>query len=122
METGGYQFAGALRRLGDDKDLFQELAAFFVEDAPKLIAAIHQGLASDSSEEVARAAHSLRGLAANFDAEKIMAVAASIEQMARKAELQPVSAALANLEVEVQTLLRALDVHPTQSAPAVDQE
>jgi len=93
-----------------------------VEDAPKLIAAIHQGLASDSSEEVARAAHSLRGLAANFDAEKIMAVAASIEQMARKAELQPVSAALANLEVEVQTLLRALDVHPTQSAPAVDQE
>ena len=50
--------------------------------------AIRLGLATGIAEHIERASHSLRGLAANFDAESIVAIAGSIEEMARKGELE----------------------------------
>ena len=78
--------------------------SYFIEDAPELLKTIEAGLAAGSAESIRRAAHSLRGLAANFDAEEAMAIACSIEQMASKGDSQWVPSALAHLAVEVRSL------------------
>ncbi len=115
METS--QFPGALKRLSGDQELFRELAIYFVEDAPELLRAMRAGLAEGSAEDVRRAAHSLRGLAANFDAEQAMAIAGSIEQICGKGELQLVPPALERLEVEVHALRDALPVQAAHPSP-----
>jgi HPt (histidine-containing phosphotransfer) domain-containing protein len=115
METVENQFTGALNRLGNDRELFRELASFFRDDAPGLLAAIHSGLAVGNAEETMRAAHSLRSLVSNFDAENAARIAGSIEQSARKGELQSLPAALAELEVEVQALQSALKEYAAQA-------
>jgi HPt (histidine-containing phosphotransfer) domain-containing protein len=117
MMTAEYRFAGALNRLGNDQELFQELASFFREDAPGLLAAIRSGLAEGNAEETMRAAHSLRSLVSNFDAENAASIAGSIEQSARNGELQSMSAALAELEVEVQALQFALKEYAQAPRP-----
>ena len=114
MENSNYyRFDGALKRLGGDEELFQELMSYFIEDAPELLKTIEAGLAAGSAESIRRAAHSLRGLAANFDAEEAMAIACSIEQMASKGDLQPVPSALAHLAVEVRSLRDVLGGYTT---------
>ncbi len=111
------QFPGALKRLGGDTDLFRDLAAYFIEDAPELLRAIHAGVAAGSGQDVRRAAHSLRGLMANFDADQAMAFAISIEHLSDKGQLRLVPAALAHLEIEVQFLRDALQEYAAQSSP-----
>ncbi len=108
MVTVGIEFAAALKRLGGDEELLRELAAYFEEDAPKLLAAIRTGLAAGDAEIARRAAHSLRSLAANFDGEKAMSISRSIEEMAGKGELQPLPTALDQLDVELRALCVAL--------------
>lgn len=117
METGEYQFLGALKRLGGDEELFGELAAYFIDDAPELVRAIHAGLAAGSGQDIRRTAHSLRGLFANFDAEQGMAFAESIEHLCAKGELQLVPTALAHLEIEVHSLRDALQEFAMHASP-----
>ena len=109
METISHQFDQALKRLGGDEELFYDLATYFIEDSPDLVRAIHAGLAAARVQEVQRAAHTLRGLAANFDAEPAMTLAGAIEQMAAKGDWRSVPATLAHLESEVQHLRTVLE-------------
>ncbi len=113
MESAS-QFAAALKRLGGDEQLFRDLATYFIEDADELLEAIRSGLATGIAEHVARASHSLRGLAANFDAESIVVIAGSIEDMARKGQLD-MGAAVADLEAEVRSLRDVLKSYISQS-------
>jgi HPt (histidine-containing phosphotransfer) domain-containing protein len=115
MENRG-QFAAALQRLGGDGQLFQELATYFMEDAGELLEAIRLGLAAGNAQHVERAAHSLRGLAANFEAEQIVTTGMSIEQMASRGELQAVPPVLRDLEAEVQSLQGILQDYVSQAA------
>jgi two-component system, sensor histidine kinase and response regulator len=109
------RFAGALKRLGDDRELFQELASFFREDSPGLVDAIRTGLLVGDCAAIQHAAHSLRSLAANFDAEQVVATTLSMEQSCRIGEFQTVPALLARLETEVQSLRSALQELTAQS-------
>jgi two-component system sensor histidine kinase/response regulator len=61
-------FSASLQRLGGDKKLLRELIKFFLEDFPALIHAVRAGLAQGDWPKVQRAAHSLKGLSANFTA------------------------------------------------------
>ena len=103
-----FEFAAALKRLGGDAQLFRELAAYFLEDSDELLKVISRGLDASDAGRIERAAHNLRGLAANFDAEPIISIARSIEQAASQRQLQSVSAAFAELEIEVQSLRTVL--------------
>lgn len=107
MDIDSHCFDVALQRLAGDQKLFRELTLYFTEDAPVLLQALRKGLAAGNAESVRRAAHSLRGLAANFDAEQAVTIAAFIEQMACEGNLRSVSAALLNLEVKIRSLSSA---------------
>jgi len=116
VKVKGCELGGALKRLGGDEELFEELVTYFIEDAPGLLKAVRLGLAAGSGPMVHRAAHSLRGLAANFDAEQVMRLAGSIEQMASQGDLLQVVAPLASLDSEVQSLRDSLQEYLVHSA------
>lgn len=118
MESTRCDFVATLQRLGGDEQLFRELATYFMEDAEELLKVIHHGLATGRAEDVERAVHSLRGLAANFDAKRVISIAGSIEQMAAQGELHTVLASFADLESEVQSLRRILKAYALPTAAA----
>ena len=122
METISHRFAGALKRLGGDEELFQELMSYFIQDAPGLLEDIQVGVTVGNAESIRRAAHSLRGLAANFDAEQAIIIAASIEQIATKGDLEMVPEAFAHLQVEIQSLGDVLNGCAAQSTSPLTRQ
>jgi two-component system sensor histidine kinase/response regulator len=71
-ETAVLDVDASLRRLGGDRNILIELAKMFAEDSPGLMGAIEQGIQQARYSDAGRAAHSLRGLAANFGAARLM--------------------------------------------------
>lgn len=71
-ETAVLDVDASLRRLGGDRNILIELAKMFAEDSPGLVDAIEQGIEQARYSDAGRAAHSLRGLAANFGAARLM--------------------------------------------------
>ena len=57
-----------LRRLDGNQELYQDLIRFFLEDSPVLLDRLRQGYREQDAQLVERAAHTLKGLAANFGA------------------------------------------------------
>jgi HPt (histidine-containing phosphotransfer) domain-containing protein len=104
MQNADFQFATALKRLGADEELFHDLATYFIEDSPDLLQAAHAGLAEKNRDKVCRAAHTLRGLAANFDAEQAVSAAEALEKLALLEEWRQIPPALTRLEFEVRGL------------------
>ena len=92
----------------------------FLEDSDELLKVIRRGVAAGDAQQVERAAHGLRGLAANFDAEPVLAIARSMEQAASRHDLQTMSAAFAELEAEVQSLRVVLSGYASAGAPHTD--
>ncbi|MGA2796182.1 MAG: response regulator [Thermoguttaceae bacterium] len=72
-------FAAIMRRLEDDKELFHSFVKIFDEDAPKLLQSILSAAACEDLTTIRRAAHALRGLAANFDATALAESACRLE-------------------------------------------
>ena len=67
---------GTLTRMGGDAGLMRDMASFFVQDVPVLLRTVQEYRQGD---EASRAAHSMRGLAANFGAQSVIDLATLIE-------------------------------------------
>jgi HPt (histidine-containing phosphotransfer) domain-containing protein len=95
----------AMQRLGGDEELLRELAEMFFEDAEALLGVVRAGHADPSqSQEVRRAAHSLKGLSSNFGAQRTMAAAFAVEKLAEASRLSELPPAVDELEREVARL------------------
>jgi two-component system, sensor histidine kinase and response regulator len=101
-------FEAALERLDGNRALLGDMAAFFLEDSPDLLVRIRQGLQNGTSDEVRRAAHSLKGLASNFGAERTVQTARAIEKSAEAGDLSRAAGRFAELEQCVDELVGAL--------------
>jgi HPt (histidine-containing phosphotransfer) domain-containing protein len=89
----------ALQRLGGSTKLLRDLARFFIEDHEELLRRLESAVASGDCNEALRAAHSLKTLAANLDAEQPCVKAASeIERNARDGNLTVASSLLPQLK------------------------
>lgn len=73
----------ALNRMRGDEKLLVELIGFFLEDLPSLTMSMQQGADSGDMPTLERSAHSLKGLAANFDAHRVIAAAREVELAAK---------------------------------------
>ena len=98
----------ALRRMGGDTELLDGLMECFIEDAPDLIRQLDKALAAGDAAEVARFAHSLKGLAANFDAIACRDAAQLVEQIGFSNDLSNASPKIDQLKEQVTALLDAL--------------
>ena len=77
----------ALRRLDGDQSLLIDLIGFYLEDYPGLLVRIDEGLAAGDAASIERAAHSMKGLVANFDAAVAKDIAQQLESCAKQRDL-----------------------------------
>jgi PAS domain S-box-containing protein len=96
-QPGVVDIEAAMQRLAGDMDLLRELATMFAEDAPQLLEKLEQGINERDASQVRRAAHSLKGLAANFGAARCVSVAQELELLGKQGTLDPAPPALATL-------------------------
>jgi signal transduction histidine kinase/DNA-binding response OmpR family regulator len=75
-----------LARVGGDRELLAEISRLFVDDAPRHLDRIRHALDARDGEALRRAAHGLKGAAANFDAEGVVAAARTLEEIGRTQE------------------------------------
>ena len=102
------QLAPALQRLGNDETLLREMAVFYLEDVPDLLAELQQALRSKDAETVNRSAHSIKSLSANFEARAAVDVAFQIEQQGRNEDLDTAEANYPKLVEETDRVIQAL--------------
>jgi CheY-like chemotaxis protein len=108
--------AATLARLGGDEHLLHELIRLFQQDAQTLLERLRGAVASGDAESTARAAHNLRGLSANFDDEPTVASAGDIERAAQRKDLSAASAAIPQLEMNLDRLLGLLERYQAHEA------
>lgn len=111
MSTGGptVDLDAALARLRGDRNLLKDMIGFFREDAPTLLASISESLASGDLGTLERAAHSLKGLSATFDAESVVVEARDVELAARAADLESLPNRVQTLQGATTDLLSFFD-------------
>lgn len=111
-----YDHAGSLGRMGQDLQLFREMAGFLRDDAPRWQQELRAGLDAQDSRRVKHAAHTLKGLVANFGAPRAEKAARVVEQGAARSNWSELLPAAAELEEAIEELLSAL----SSFAPAGD--
>jgi len=98
----------ALERLGGDEQLFRELAAYFREDSVVELRRIEEALENEDWQTARMAAHSLKGLAANFSAPATTDTARETEEAARVGDGERVRSLFPRLQSDVEQLCDAL--------------
>jgi two-component system sensor histidine kinase/response regulator len=98
-----------LERMGGDRSLLDQLARMFLEDSPGLLGAAATALGRKQAADLQRAAHSLKGLASNFDAHAAASAALRVEELARDGKLDEAAGALETLGRHVTLVRRELE-------------
>ncbi|WP_234828142.1 hybrid sensor histidine kinase/response regulator [Sinorhizobium fredii] len=98
----------ALRNLDRNEALLRELAAMFLIEYPKLIAALDAAYASGDAAELRRAAHTLKGSADVVGADGVVTAAQRLADLGREGNLAPVPEARRALKAELDRLEPAL--------------
>src|SRR5687767_11842109 len=100
-----YDYAGSLRRMGNDRELFQEMIELLRADAPPLLAALRSAHYDSDAPEMQRMSHTLKGLASNFGAQRAVTAAASVEKIAKNQLSEGLPAAIHELEASLEELI-----------------
>jgi PAS domain S-box-containing protein len=98
---------GSLRDLGGDEFL-REVIDAFLADAPDQIATLGRSLAEQSTEELRRAAHTLKSNGATLGAGEFAELCRTLEQRAKDGELDGASELVERIEQEYGPLQEAL--------------
>ncbi|MRR51459.1 MAG: Hpt domain-containing protein, partial [Rhodocyclaceae bacterium] len=107
-EGTGFNRAEALAMIGDDEELFSEIARIFVADAPGYIADMRDALAAADWPRLGRSAHTLKGLCATFAAPRAEAAAQRLEQAAHTGDAKACSRLAATVAGHTEALIDAL--------------
>ena len=97
-----------LARVGGDRELLAEISRLFVDDAPRHLEKIRQALDAHDGESLRRAAHGLKGAAANFDADGVVSAARTLEEIGRTGRIRGHDAAWRALTSETDRLISIL--------------
>lgn len=109
---------GALKRLGDDWELFDQIVQITLEDAPQLVHAAREALAAGNAKEVRRAAHSLKSLMATLGATSAVNAALTLERCGAAGDLTGASELILECGERVSDVCRALQLYSESGAPA----
>lgn len=99
----------ALHRLDGDLELFEMLIDVFQQDSVQLLRELDAAVSSGDFRAAERAAHSLKGLAANFEAAPACEAAYAVEQAAHGADdIDNLPTAIQDLQLRFCQLSEAL--------------
>ena len=82
-----FDYEDFLERIDGDTALLKEVLEIFLEDTPELFADLDAGIKNRDGEAVERAAHTLKGAAANISAKKLQVLSHQLLLEMRKGEL-----------------------------------
>ena len=102
-------------RLGG-ADLLQEFSDLFKSQTPVLLVDIHRAIEKRDIDLLRRSAHTLKGSASYFGAERLVQSALQLENLARAGSLTGTDQMLQKVELDVEQVLEALDAGPPKSA------
>lgn len=106
----------ALERMAFDAQLFGEMIDLLSQDGPRRLSELRRALAAGDLSQVRHAAHSLKGLAANFNASRTVQAAAEVEKIAKSGALvEQLPDAVAELSAALHELLTELAKHAPES-------
>jgi two-component system, sensor histidine kinase and response regulator len=97
-----------LDRVDGDVEFLAETVDILDADAPGLLERLRAAVASGDANAVRSAAHTLKGMVANFCAPPAQEAALRLEQQGRSGDLVGAEAAAADLATEVERLRGAL--------------
>lgn len=94
----------ALNRVDGDKELLSEMAGVFLDEYPRLLAAIHDALSHGNAQTLTYAVHTLKGSVGNFAATGAFEASLRLEKLGRQGNLSQAKVALAELEEQLACL------------------
>jgi PAS domain S-box-containing protein len=101
----------ALRKVGGDRALLEELADAFRAESRTLLTQLREAIEATDAASVRRAAHTLKGAAGVFGAHPACETAKQLESSGTSGDLSHAAEQFASLEVEIDRLNRALETH-----------
>jgi CheY-like chemotaxis protein len=110
----------AMKRVGGDEELLNELIEIFLQETPKLMNQVREAIAEQDSPTLRRAAHSIKGSASNFGAAAVCTTAARLEKMGQVNDLTGTEPALAELQNALEKTLAALSAFARGEAVTSD--
>jgi PAS domain S-box-containing protein len=103
-----FDVAAVLDSLGGDSELLREVAGIFLAQLPKHMEKIRKAISDRDAKTLDRAAHALKGSAANLLAQGVVGAASRLEEVGRSGSVAGSKEALASLEEELGKLELAL--------------
>ena len=94
----------ALERFDGDAEFFREIVAEFLGMLPEQLGSLRAGIENGDATTVERAAHTLKGAAANIGAEKVRDTALHLEEIGRAGELSAIDTVIRQLEADLKHL------------------
>ncbi|MBC7851887.1 MAG: Hpt domain-containing protein [Pirellulaceae bacterium] len=111
-----FDHLGSLHRMGDDEQLFEDMAGFLRDDAPARLQEIRSGLMESNYPRVKYAAHTLKGLISNFGAARAVSAVNKLEHLLQQRKpAEDLDAAFADLQSAVDELQAALSPFCTRA-------
>ncbi|MFL5794846.1 MAG: response regulator, partial [Actinomycetota bacterium] len=98
-----------LETIGDDRSLLTTLISTFLSDAPRLVEAARRGLEHGQTDEVRRAAHTLKSNGATFGATSLSELSRQLEALARSGILEGADELVARIAAEYEQVRIALE-------------
>ena len=99
-----------LDRLGGDVQLLSELIEIHLSQSSSLLTAAQRALQEKDGKELARVAHTIKGSAGNFLAQRAVEVARRLEAFAEQGDFSRADETMSDLQREMERLERALHV------------
>jgi PAS domain S-box-containing protein len=119
--TTGVLHPAALQRLmetiGDDRGLLAALIDTLLGDVPRLVEAARRGLQHGQTDEVRRAAHTLKSNGATFGATRFSELSRQLESLARSGTLEGAAELLARIEAEFEQVRTTLEAVRKRGTP-----
>ncbi|MFH1033480.1 MAG: PAS domain S-box protein [Pseudomonadota bacterium] len=100
---------GLVRRFDGDRELIRQLVRIFVEECPKILEQAQRALQAGDAQELAMAAHTLKGSVGYFEAPEAVEAALLLEQMGRAGQLDQAGLALEHLRRVLEGVVRELE-------------
>jgi CheY-like chemotaxis protein len=98
----------ALHCVNGDRGLLRDIVEAFLDESPRLLAAIRQSIERQDAVALQRAAHTLKGSTGYFGAARASEMALQLETMGKKSELAHAKSALVDMEREIARLTPVL--------------
>jgi HPt (histidine-containing phosphotransfer) domain-containing protein len=96
--------AELLEQIDHDWEFLGETVEMLAADGPALIREVRQAMVASDAAALGRAAHTLKGMVANFCAPSAQATALELEKMGKAGDLSSAPPVVAALEAQLQAL------------------